>query len=155
MPALPAWLLPWALLDRAGGARPRRAGRGGWAGATGPGSLAAGRAGGGARRAVGDRHDGAGLVAGTGRRARRERGLRPGRAPTSRRGCGIRARRDRLETIIERTGDVGDVRLLRSVPLLDQAALDAVRQWKYEPRPHRMQVTTTVNFTLAADAQPR
>lgn len=60
-----------------------------------------------------------------------------------------------IETIIERTGDVGEVRLLRSVPLLDQAALEAVRQWKYEPRPHRLQLTTTVNFTLAADDQPR
>lgn len=56
-----------------------------------------------------------------------------------------------IETTIERTGDVSDVRVLRSVPLLDQAAIEAVRQWKYEPRNERLTLTTTVNFTLADD----
>lgn len=30
-------------------------------------------------------------------------------------------------------GNVVEVKVLRSIPLLDQAAVDAVRQWKYEP----------------------
>ena len=43
--------------------------------------------------------------------------------------------------------------MLRSVPLLDQAALDAVRQWKFTPTllnnvPVEVVMTVTVNFTL-------
>jgi protein TonB len=38
-----------------------------------------------------------------------------------------------IEAVISPTGDVQDARILQSVPLLDQAALDAVRQWKYTP----------------------
>lgn len=38
-----------------------------------------------------------------------------------------------LELRIDTTGKVTDARVLRSVPLLDQAALDAVRQWVYAP----------------------
>ena len=34
---------------------------------------------------------------------------------------------------ISRTGDVGAMRVLKGDPMLDEAALDAVRQWKYEP----------------------
>ncbi len=60
-----------------------------------------------------------------------------------------------METVIEPNGDVSDVRVLRSIPLLDAAAIEAVRQWKYEPRAHRVLLTTTVNFTLAADDTPR
>jgi hypothetical protein len=30
-------------------------------------------------------------------------------------------------------GTVKDARVLRSIPMLDAAALDAVRQWRYEP----------------------
>lgn len=56
-----------------------------------------------------------------------------------------------VEATIERTGDVSAVRVLRSIPILDGAALDAVRQWKYEPQPHRLQMVMTINFTLAAD----
>jgi TonB family protein len=37
-----------------------------------------------------------------------------------------------LEVSVDRDGNVIDSRILRSIPLLDQAALDAVRQWKYE-----------------------
>jgi hypothetical protein len=44
-------------------------------------------------------------------------------------------------------------RILRSVPLLDQAALDAVRSWEYTPtllngRPTPVIMTVTVRFTL-------
>jgi TonB family protein len=33
----------------------------------------------------------------------------------------------------DENGNVVEVKVLRSVPLLDQAAVDAVKQWKYEP----------------------
>src|SRR5262245_48875169 len=38
-----------------------------------------------------------------------------------------------LEATIDEKGNVVDLRVLRSIPLLDAAAIDAVRQWKYEP----------------------
>jgi protein TonB len=38
-----------------------------------------------------------------------------------------------IEATIGADGKVKDARILRSIPLLDQAALDAVRQWEYEP----------------------
>ena len=59
-----------------------------------------------------------------------------------------------LEGIIDHRGNVTDVRVLRSIPLLDQAAIDAVKQWKYEPTlleglPVPIVMTVTVNFTLS------
>ena len=58
-----------------------------------------------------------------------------------------------LEAIIDRAGRIDDVRVVRSVPLLDQAALDAVRQWRYTPstlrgQPVAVLMTITVNFKL-------
>ena len=58
-----------------------------------------------------------------------------------------------LEAIIDRSGRIDEVRVLRSVPLLDQAAIDAVRQWRYSPSTLRGQavavlITITINFTL-------
>ena len=38
-----------------------------------------------------------------------------------------------IEAIIGKDGSVKDAKVLRSVALLDQAALDAVRQWKFTP----------------------
>jgi TonB family protein len=38
-----------------------------------------------------------------------------------------------LEITIGTDGGVSNVRVLRSIPLLDQAAIDAVRQWQFEP----------------------
>ena len=38
-----------------------------------------------------------------------------------------------VEAKIDVTGRVTEARILRSIPLLDQAALDAVRQWEFEP----------------------
>jgi periplasmic protein TonB len=48
---------------------------------------------------------------------------------------------------------VSDTRVLRSIPLLDQAATDAVRQWQFTPTylnnaPVDVVMTVTVNFTL-------
>lgn len=38
-----------------------------------------------------------------------------------------------LEATIDENGNVVNLRVLRSIPLLDGAAIEAVRQWKYEP----------------------
>jgi protein TonB len=48
---------------------------------------------------------------------------------------------------------VANVRVLRSIPLLDGAATDAVRQWLYEPmlvngRPRGVVFTVTLRFEL-------
>jgi len=58
-----------------------------------------------------------------------------------------------LETIIGADGKVQDARVLRSIPLLDQAALDAVKQWEFTPTllngsPVPIIMTVTVQFTL-------
>jgi periplasmic protein TonB len=58
-----------------------------------------------------------------------------------------------LETVIGEDGTVGDVRVLRSIPLLDQAAIDAVKQWRFSPtllndRAVPVVMTVTVNFNL-------
>jgi protein TonB len=58
-----------------------------------------------------------------------------------------------LEAVIDAEGRVANVKVLRSVPLLDQAAIDAVRQWEFTPtRLNGVAVpvvmTVTVNFTL-------
>jgi TonB family protein len=59
-----------------------------------------------------------------------------------------------LECVISKEGKVVDVRVLRSVPGLDKAAQDAVRQWLYEPtlldgQPVPVIMTVTVNFRLS------
>jgi protein TonB len=38
-----------------------------------------------------------------------------------------------LEATIDETGTVVNLRVLRSIPLLDQAAIESVLKWKYEP----------------------
>lgn len=58
-----------------------------------------------------------------------------------------------LEATIDAHGKVVNVKVLRSVALLDQAAADAVRQWEFTPtRLNGVAVpvvmTVTVNFTL-------
>jgi len=58
-----------------------------------------------------------------------------------------------LEAIIDPNGDVINLRVLRSIPALDQSAMDAVRQWKYEPTllegvPVPIVMTVTVNYAL-------
>jgi len=61
-----------------------------------------------------------------------------------------------LEATIGPDGAVQDAKVLRSIPLLDQAALDAVRQWQFAPTLLNgvgvpVIMTVTVNFTLASD----
>ena len=58
-----------------------------------------------------------------------------------------------LEATIGVDGKVIDAKVLRSVPLLDQAAVDAVRQWEYTPTllngaPVPVIMTVTVTFNL-------
>jgi protein TonB len=58
-----------------------------------------------------------------------------------------------LEAIIGPTGRVTEVSVIRSVPLLDEAAITAVKQWEYTPTllngvPVPVIMTVTVNFTL-------
>jgi protein TonB len=58
-----------------------------------------------------------------------------------------------VEAVIGIDGRVTDARVLRSAPLLDEAALTAVRQWRYRPTllggvPVAVVLTVTVNFTL-------
>ena len=58
-----------------------------------------------------------------------------------------------IEAVIGTDGKVRDAKVLRSIPLLDQAAVEAVRQWEYTPSrlngvPVPVIMTVTVNFTL-------
>ena len=59
-----------------------------------------------------------------------------------------------LEIVISTDGTVKEGRVLRSIQVLDQAALDAVVQWRYEPTllngaPVEVIATVTINFTLS------
>jgi protein TonB len=58
-----------------------------------------------------------------------------------------------LEAIIAKDGSVKDLRVTRSAGVLDQAAIDAVSQWRYTPtllngEPVEVIMTVTVNFTF-------
>jgi protein TonB len=62
-----------------------------------------------------------------------------------------------MEATIGADGKVTDVRVLRSIPLLDKAAMDAVRQFEYTPTLVNgvavpVLMTVTVNFTLTPGA---
>jgi TonB family protein len=66
-----------------------------------------------------------------------------------------------LEVTIGVDGTVTDAKILRSIPLLDTAAIDAVRQWTFTPtvmpgsgQPIPVIMTVTVNFTLGGDLTP-
>jgi uncharacterized protein (TIGR02246 family) len=57
-----------------------------------------------------------------------------------------------LEGIVDLSGKLKDVEVLRSIPELDKAAIDAVKKWEYEPalvngEPTAMVTTMTVSFT--------
>lgn len=60
-----------------------------------------------------------------------------------------------LEATVDGTGAVRETRVLRSHGVLDSAAIDAVREWRYEPlllngKPTPFVLTVTVSFSLAA-----
>ena len=55
------------------------------------------------------------------------------------------------EIVIDETGRVVDARVIRSVPLLDEAAVAAVREWQFQPatfngKPIPIRMTVTVQF---------
>jgi len=57
-----------------------------------------------------------------------------------------------IEALIDIDGKVVDARILRSIPLLNEAALTAVMQWAFAPTlfngvPRAVMMTVTVNFT--------
>ena len=59
-----------------------------------------------------------------------------------------------LECTISPQGKVTDVKVLRGIPLLDAAAIEAVKQWVYTPTllngvPVPVIMTVTVNFKLS------
>jgi protein TonB len=59
-----------------------------------------------------------------------------------------------LECTISPQGKVTDVKILRGIPLLDAAAIEAVKQWVYSPTllngvPVPVIMTVTVNFRLS------
>ncbi|HUT07602.1 MAG TPA: energy transducer TonB [Candidatus Latescibacteria bacterium] len=75
------------------------------------------------------------------------------------------ARKARVEgaVIVEATTDlygrVVSVKVLHSIPLLDQAAIDAVKQWVYEPmvvdgKPRPVTFTVTLQFNLDDEKKP-
>jgi TonB family protein len=58
-----------------------------------------------------------------------------------------------IEAVIDETGRVAATRVLRSIPLLDAAAVSAVEQWEFAPTllngvPTAVMMTLTVNFSL-------
>lgn len=58
-----------------------------------------------------------------------------------------------VEATIDGAGRIREARVLRSIPMLDEAALEAVRQWEFTPTllngvPVPVIMTMTVNFTL-------
>jgi TonB family protein len=58
-----------------------------------------------------------------------------------------------IEAVIGPNGKVSSAKVLRSIPLLDQAALDAVKQWEFTPTVVKgvavpVLTTVTVNFRL-------
>jgi protein TonB len=59
-----------------------------------------------------------------------------------------------LECVISPQGKVTDVKVVNSIPLLDAAAMDAVKQWVYTPTllngvPVPVIMTVTVNFRIS------
>jgi len=59
-----------------------------------------------------------------------------------------------VEVVINEEGRVAQARVTRSVPLLDDAALNAVREWRFKPtvvngQPAPVRTTLMVNFTLS------
>jgi protein TonB len=58
-----------------------------------------------------------------------------------------------LEAVIGKDGSVSEIHVVSGHPLLQQAAVDAVKQWKYKPtmlndEPVEVQTTITVTFNL-------
>jgi TonB family protein len=64
-----------------------------------------------------------------------------------------------LHALISKTGDVEDLKVISGPPMLTGSAIDAVRQWKYDPymfggETMEVETTISVNFSLADAATP-
>lgn len=58
-----------------------------------------------------------------------------------------------VQALVRKDGAVGDVKVIQSIPLLDLAAIQAVRQWIFKParakgEPVSVWVAVPVKFTL-------
>jgi protein TonB len=54
-----------------------------------------------------------------------------------------------LDAIIHKDGSVGEIKVLQSSnKMFEQAAVDAIKQWRYTPTPYDVILTVRVNFTL-------
>ena len=58
-----------------------------------------------------------------------------------------------LQVLVDETGNISEINIIRGHPLLVQAAVDAVKEWKYSPtllndEPVAVIATVTVNFVL-------
>jgi protein TonB len=58
-----------------------------------------------------------------------------------------------IDALIDPTGHVTTMKIISGPTLLHQAAMDALRQWKYQPatlddKPVQMHLTVTVQFRL-------
>ena len=65
-----------------------------------------------------------------------------------------------LEAIVDENGEVQNVKVLRSVPLLDKSAITAVSQWRYSPvilndKPVPFVLTVVLSFTIPPNASGR
>jgi TonB family protein len=65
-----------------------------------------------------------------------------------------------IEAIIDQTGRVTSATIVKSIPLLDAAAMESVRKWRFEPpriggREVRFATTVTFDFRLFDVAAPR
>jgi protein TonB len=65
-----------------------------------------------------------------------------------------------LEAVVDEQGAVKDVKVLRSIPLLDNAAIAAVEQWHYSPvmlngRPVPFVLTVVVSFSIPPNLKTR
>lgn len=63
------------------------------------------------------------------------------------------------EIVVDPSGNVTDAKVVQSIPLLDEAALQAVRNWHYAPtvvngQPVPVRIIVTVNFTLPTPPSP-
>ena len=59
-----------------------------------------------------------------------------------------------IDAVINEQGDVVEMKVISGPPLLIQAAMDAVRRWKYEPtylndQPVPIALNVTVTFKLS------
>jgi len=66
-----------------------------------------------------------------------------------------RVQRDvKIDAILDEQGNVIDMKVVSGHPLLYQAAVDALRKWKYEPtylndRPIAVELIATITFQLS------